>query len=203
MTEVLQALTDRASRPGTASADDAEMARLVRSLACRVLSGLPRGSGVDLSDLMQAGNLGWIQAARPFCPQSGTPLVGYARFRIPGAMLDTVRRNSRCTPGTRMVNRDGQEHSLDEIRSASPESSPHRMMASSECARILWQELERLPPRQQTVVRLRYEKGYKLSEIGDLLRVKKSRASQIHRSALEQLRRALLLRGVSTFAHLI
>lgn len=203
MTEVLQAPGNRTDCQETAPGGDAEMSRLVRSLACRVLSAIPRGSGVDLSDLMQAGNLGWIQAAKTFRPQSGTPLSGYARFRIRGEMLDTVRRNSRCLPVARMISGDDREYSLDEILPASAETSPHRMMASRECARILSQELRRLPLKQQTVVRLRYQKGYNLSEIGNVLKVKESRACQIHRSALERLRRALLVRGVTTLAHLV
>src|SRR5579863_10086663 len=84
--------------PGESAED---MNRLVRILASRIIAGLPRDSGIEMSDLIQAGNLGLLQAARTFRPQSGAPLAGYAKFRIRGEMLDTVRRNSRPGPELR------------------------------------------------------------------------------------------------------
>src|ERR1022692_2564603 len=82
-----------AEPPAHSQEPSQEMNRLVRILASRVLAGLPRDSGIEMADLIQAGNLGLLQAARTFCHQSGTPLAGYAKFRIRGEMLDAVRRN--------------------------------------------------------------------------------------------------------------
>ena len=69
-----------------------DMDRLVRAVAGRVLARLPRGSGLEMADLIQAGNIGLLQAKRTFNPESGVSLAGYAKFRIRGEMLDTVRR---------------------------------------------------------------------------------------------------------------
>src|ERR1017187_9167215 len=69
-----------------------DMNRLVRAVAGRVLARLPRGSGLELADLIQAGNIGLLQAKRAFNPENGVSLAGYAKFRIRGEMLDTVRR---------------------------------------------------------------------------------------------------------------
>ena len=181
------------------------MTRLVRSLAGRVLAGLPRGSGVEMSDLIQAGNVGWIQAARTFRPQDGAPLAGYAKFRIRGEMLDTVRRNSNRGMSVHAPRQTfGEEgDSLEDTLPARAESSPLRMVASNQRAAILDEEVNRLPARYRTVVRLRYTGEYSLRQIGDALHVKESRACQIHRSALERLKRALQLRGVRALAHLM
>src|ERR1700722_14461168 len=89
----------------TAAEPVQDMNRLVRILAGRVLAGLPRNSGMEMSDLVQAGNIGLLQALRTFSPQSCAPLAGYARFRIRGEMLDTVRRNS--APGQSNVTIQG------------------------------------------------------------------------------------------------
>jgi RNA polymerase sigma factor FliA len=182
-----------------------KMNRLVRSLASRVLAGIPKGSGIEMADLIQAGNIGLIQASRTFSPQSGAPLAGYARFRIRGEMLDTVRRHAGRSSGPPAVLSGTAENSSElENSVADPlENSPLRLLATRQRAAILGQEVDRLPPRYRTVVRLRYLGELSLREIGDVLRVNESRACQIHRSALGRLRRALSVRGVQGFSHLM
>jgi RNA polymerase sigma factor for flagellar operon FliA len=173
-----------------------EMNRLVVALAAKVLARLPRGSGIEMSDLIQAGNIGLLQAARTFRPQSGAPLAGYAKFRIRGEMLDTVRRNTRLAQFTRPGEANGDETDIESRISAPPEHSPHSLLAKGQRAAILSQEVQRLPARYRTVVRLRYSGEFSLREIGAVLRVHESRACQLHQSALGRLRRALSKRGV-------
>ncbi len=173
------------------------MNRLVRMLAGRVLAGLPRDSGIEMSDLIQAGNVGLLQAARTFSPQNGAPLAGYAKFRIRGEMLDAVRRNSN--PGRANLTTQSSEAedglSMESIIPAPAEHSPHNVLAENQRAAILGEEVARLPPRYRAVVRLRYSSEFSLREIGAVLRVQESRACQLHRSALGRLRRALSKRG--------
>lgn len=158
-----------------------------------------------MSDLVQAGNIGLLQAKRTFRPNGGIPLSGYAKFRIRGEMLDTVRRNA----GQRLINftRQGEsgddEMDLESKFAAAPEHSPHNVAASRQRAAIIGQEVERLPPRYRTVVRLRYSRDFSLREIGDALHVHESRACQLHQSALGFLRRALMRRGVQRLGHLM
>ena len=82
-----------------------ELDGMVRSLAGKLRARLPSQCGVEMADLIQAGNVGLLQAARTFEPGRGAPLAGYAKFRIRGEMLDMVRRNMggserfhRCRP---------------------------------------------------------------------------------------------------------
>lgn len=174
------------------------MNRLVRILAARVLARLPRDSGIELSDLIQAGNLGLLQAARTFSPQNGAPLAGYAKFRIRGEMLDAVRRNSRpARMGIAIQGSTAEDGTdLEAMIPASAEYSPHSLLAKNQCAAILGEEVARLPARYRAVVRLRYSREFSLREIGAALCVHESRACQLHRSALGRLRRALSKRGL-------
>ena len=120
-------------------------------------------------------------------------------------MLDTVRRNSGPgLPNVVRQNADGDEDLDQENRISAPlEHSPHQLLANRQRAAILGQEVDRLPDRYRTVVRLRYSGDFSLREIGAVLSVHESRACQIHRSALGQLRRALLKRGVRSLATLM
>ena len=195
---------------GAGSRDSAEsLDRLVRSLAGRVLASLPRGCGIEMSDLIQAGNLGLLQATRNFSPGNGAPLAGYAKFRIRGEMLDTIRRHrsgreGQLGPGP-FVHKEARdaENPIEEKIPARAEDSPLGVFATRERAVILGQELEKLPPRYRKVVELRYSGECSLREIGEALQVQESRACQIHRSALCRLRRALWNRGVREISQLM
>jgi RNA polymerase sigma factor for flagellar operon FliA len=196
--------------PGTAEGvSQQDMDRLVRSLAARVLGCLPKGSGIEMADLIQAGNLGLMQARRSFNSMNGAPLAGYAKFRIRGEMLDTVKRNAgrgSVAAAVRAGIRAGagnEEFELENSLPAASEDSPLRLTASRQRAEILGQEVDRLPPRYRMVVRLRYSREYSLREIGAALRVNESRACQLHRNALGRLRRALSIRGVKGFSQLM
>jgi RNA polymerase sigma factor FliA len=181
------------------------MDRLVRAVAGRVLARLPRGSGLEMADLIQAGNIGLLQAKRTFNPESGVSLAGYAKFRIRGEMLDTVRRCAGPIPVC--FTRPGEDTDdmidLEGKIPAPAEHSPHSLLAHYERSAILDQEVARLPDRYRTVVRLRYAGEFSLREIGAVLRVRESRACQLHQSALGRLRRALSRRGVRFLSSLM
>jgi RNA polymerase sigma factor (sigma-70 family) len=61
----------------------------------------------------------------------------------------------------------------------------------------LWSAVElcELPARLRKVLELRYLNGLSMREIGEALSVNESRASQLHKHALEQLRTGLSERG--------
>ena len=59
-----------------------DLNRVVRILAGRLHARLPQDCGIEVADLVQAGNVGLLQAARSFEPDRGAPLAGYAKFRI-------------------------------------------------------------------------------------------------------------------------
>jgi RNA polymerase sigma factor for flagellar operon FliA len=191
------------ARARFAAEPEPDMGRLVQIMAARVHATLPRDSGVELSDLIQAGNVGLLQARRTFSSLCGTPLAVYAKFRIRGEMLDTVRRHSdrlrlQLAP---QFSTSQDPPDIENTLPARSEDSPHSLLSMSQSAAILGEEVNRLPPRHRAVVRMRYSREYSLREISAVLRVHESRACQLHTSALCRLRRALSkrgLRGLST-----
>lgn len=63
---------------------------LVKRIAYRLLARMP--AGVDVDDLIQAGMVGLLCAARQFSADRGASFPSYAAIRIRGAMLDEARR---------------------------------------------------------------------------------------------------------------
>jgi RNA polymerase sigma factor for flagellar operon FliA len=75
-------------------ADDAELVQrhgdLVRRIAHHLAARLP--PSVDVTDLIQAGLIGLLEAARNYSGAHGASFETYAGIRIRGAMLDELRR---------------------------------------------------------------------------------------------------------------
>jgi RNA polymerase sigma factor for flagellar operon FliA len=65
-------------------------APLVRRIAYHLLGRLP--PSVDVGDLVQAGMIGLLEAARNFSTEHSASFETYAGIRIRGAMLDELRR---------------------------------------------------------------------------------------------------------------
>ncbi len=66
-------------------------AELVKRIAYHLLGRLP--ASVEVDDLIQAGMIGLISAARNFSPDKGASFETYAGIRVRGAMLDEVRKS--------------------------------------------------------------------------------------------------------------
>ncbi|NVK42658.1 MAG: RNA polymerase sigma factor FliA [Oceanospirillaceae bacterium] len=67
-----------------------QYAPLVKRIAYHLLARLP--SSVVLEDLIQAGMIGLLEAARKYNPGKGASFETYAGIRIRGAIIDEVRR---------------------------------------------------------------------------------------------------------------
>jgi len=66
-----------------------ELLPQVRAVAQQMRKHLP--FHLSQEDLEQAGAIGLMQAVEKFDPQKSVPIKAYARFRIRGAMLDSLR----------------------------------------------------------------------------------------------------------------
>lgn len=66
-------------------------ADLVKRIAHHLAARLP--SSVDVDDLIQAGTLGLIEAARHYSSERGASFETYAGIRIRGAMVDELRKS--------------------------------------------------------------------------------------------------------------
>ncbi len=178
-----------------------ELNRIVRTVAGKLRARLPNECGIEMADLIQAGNVGLLQAARTYEPGRGAPLAGYAKYRIRGEMLDMVRRSAGR--GRTAVFVDAEEGSDWETRvTVNPDNSPQAGVLKRQRMAIIFEEVERLPAKDRAVVRLRYSREMTLGQIGTALSVNESRACQIHQRALSRLKRALWNRGVKRLSHL-
>jgi RNA polymerase sigma factor for flagellar operon FliA len=77
---------------------------LVKTLAQRLAQRLP--SQVEVSDLVSVGVLGLIDAAGRYKPASGVPFDAFARRRVQGAMLDSLRDLDWAPRSLRRLRRD-------------------------------------------------------------------------------------------------
>ena len=64
--------------------------KLVKAIAVRVHENLP--VHVDLDDLVHAGVLGLFDAANKYNPDKKVVFHSYAKYRIKGAILDSLRQ---------------------------------------------------------------------------------------------------------------
>jgi RNA polymerase sigma factor FliA len=98
---------------------------LVKRIAYHLLGRLP--ADVQVDDLIQAGVIGLLEAARHYDASQGASFETYAGIRIRGAMLDEVRRSDwtprsvhrnarRVSEAVRLVeNREGREAQAHEV----------------------------------------------------------------------------------------
>lgn len=86
---------------------------LVRVMAQRLAQRLP--SQVEISDLISVGVLGLIDAATRYKPNTGVPFGAFARRRIQGAMLDSLRGMDWAPRSLRRLRRE-VDSALAEVR---------------------------------------------------------------------------------------
>ena len=91
---------------GTEERDRLVMAHLslVKILALRLAQRLP--SQVETNELVSVGVLGLIEAANRYEPSLGVPFEAFARRRIHGAMLDSLRSVDSVPRSVRRLRRD-------------------------------------------------------------------------------------------------
>ncbi len=118
----------RAQQNGDAAAIVGRHSELVRRIAHHLAARLP--SNVEIDDLIQAGMIGLIEAARNFQSDQGATFETYASIRIRGSMIDAIRagdwvprsvhrRYRDVVAATRAIEqREGRAASAQEIASA-------------------------------------------------------------------------------------
>ncbi len=62
---------------------------LVKAMASRLVQRVP--SHIEVSELVSVGMMGLVEAARRFKPALGVPFDAFARRRVHGAMVDSLR----------------------------------------------------------------------------------------------------------------
>ena len=131
---------------------------------------------VEFADVVQAALEGLMHAARGFDPQRGIAFSTYAFLvcrRHAGRYAKRSARNSHVW---------GQMPKKLPVDAAVARSRPDGLEAAE-----AWAALDRLPPRERSVVLQRLDKT-KFREIGDGIGLTPQRAQQIHDQALAKLR---------------
>lgn len=129
---------------------------MVKYLALRVASRLPQGA-FDLEDLIHAGVIGLIEAAKRFDASKGAKFENFAKFRVKGAILDELRKADLLPRSLRKKVKELEEVylKLEQTLGRTPEEE--------ELARDLGMELE------EFLEELKEASGFKLLSLEELL----------------------------------
>lgn len=146
---------------------------LIRSVARQIHRRLP--PSFELDDLVQSGVLGLIQAAEHYDVAGGASFETFARHRVRGAILDSVRRHEYTN----------QSHvRLEDVPYHDP--IEERIAAQEEADQVAC-TVNQLPDRERRVIEMRYGHQMTLVKVGAALGVKKTRAIQLHQQAIGML----------------
>lgn len=159
-------------------------------------------TGVGVEDLISIGTIGLIKAINTFNPTRKIKLATYASRCIENEILMYLRRNNK----TRMevsideplnVDWDGNELLLSDILGTDEDIIYKDLEHEVECT-LLGKAIEKLSPREQTIIRLRYglqsddgkEKTQK--EVADLLGISQSYISRLEKRIMKRLKKEIV-----------
>lgn len=159
-------------------------------------------TGVGVEDLISIGTIGLIKAINTFNPVKNIKLATYASRCIENEILMYLRRNSK----TRMevsideplnVDWDGNELLLSDILGTDEDVISRRLEDEVEIM-LLAKAINKLSPREQTIIRLRFglnnaegkEKTQK--EVADLLGISQSYISRLEKRIMKRLKKEIV-----------
>ena len=87
---------------------------LVRMIAWQIYGSLPAHASVEMGDVVQAGHVGLVNASNSFHHGGTVPFSSFARHRIRGEILDSLRKLDSASRGLRRWQRrlDAETRSL-------------------------------------------------------------------------------------------
>ena len=159
-------------------------------------------TGVRVEDLISIGTIGLIKAINTFNPVKNIKLATYASRCIENEILMYLRRNSK----TRMevsideplnVDWDGNELLLSDILGTDDDVISRKLEDEVEIT-LLGKAINKLSPREQTIIRLRFglnnadgkEKTQK--EVADLLGISQSYISRLEKRIMKRLKKEIV-----------
>lgn len=159
-------------------------------------------TGVGVEDLISIGTIGLIKAINTFNPDKKIKLATYASRCIENEILMYLRRNSK----TRMevsideplnVDWDGNELLLSDILGTDDDVISRKLEDEVEIT-LLGKAINKLSPREQTIIRLRFglnnadgkEKTQK--EVADLLGISQSYISRLEKRIMKRLKKEIV-----------
>lgn len=174
--------------------------------------------GVEWADYVHYATIGLLEAIDRFEPERGLKFTTYARHRVRGAILNGIRQfqdltrphRSRHAERADSMNSGENGNALEEIVEVSVglaigylldlESQTEVRESTADTYTVvenncLIEDISRfvgeLPEREQKIVRLHYYHHMPFVEIADLMELTKGRISQLHKQAINRIRKHL------------
>jgi len=198
----------------TSTSDIAAHMHLVLSIVADFMRRVPRS--VQREDLVAAGSIGLLHALRSkkhTCPEM---LTAYARIRIRGAVIDELRRHDWSPRRRRTPGANGPSCAVVDAKPSAPPSgekagvvvvgfddlppthafraegpSPLEQVEVQRSSVEVRRAVEQLPPRERTIVRMRYFDDVSSKAIASTLGLSEARVSQLLARATSQLKQLL------------
>lgn len=159
-------------------------------------------TGVGVEDLISIGTIGLIKAINTFNPVKKIKLATYASRCIENEILMYLRRNSKTKLEVSIdeplnVDWDGNELLLSDILGTDDDVISRRLEDEVEIT-LLGKAINKLTPREQTIIRLRFglnsaegkEKTQK--EVADLLGISQSYISRLEKRIMKRLKKEIV-----------
>ena len=159
-------------------------------------------TGVGVEDLISIGTIGLIKAINTFNPVKKIKLATYASRCIENEILMYLRRNSKTKLVVSIdeplnVDWDGNELLLSDILGTDEDVISRRLEDEVEIT-LLGKAINKLTPREQTIIRLRFglnsaegkEKTQK--EVADLLGISQSYISRLEKRIMKRLKKEIV-----------
>ena len=159
-------------------------------------------TGVGVEDLISIGTIGLIKAINTFNPVKKIKLATYASRCIENEILMYLRRNSKTKLEVSIdeplnVDWDGNELLLSDILGTDEDVISRRLEYEVEIT-LLGKAINKLTPREQTIIRLRFglnsaegkEKTQK--EVADLLGISQSYISRLEKRIMKRLKKEIV-----------
>ena len=159
-------------------------------------------TGVGVEDLISIGTIGLIKAINTFNPVKKIKLATYASRCIENEILMYLRGNSKTKLEVSIdeplnVDWDGNELLLSDILGTDEDVISRRLGDEVEIT-LLGKAINKLTPREQTIIRLRFglnsaegkEKTQK--EVADLLGISQSYISRLEKRIMKRLKKEIV-----------
>lgn len=155
--------------------------------------------GASVEDLISIGSIGLIKAVNTFRPEKNIKLATYASRCIENEILMYLRKSSQLKHEVSLddplnVDWDGNELLLSDLLGSEPDAIHEDMEQESERMMLL-QAVDRLSPREKTIMTLRFglrsTQEHTQKEVADELGISQSYISRLEKRIMLRLRKEL------------
>ena len=158
-------------------------------------------TGINIEDLISIGTIGLIKSINTFKPEKKIKLATYASRCIENEILMYLRRNNKTRSEVSIdeplnVDWDGNELLLSDIL-GTEEDVIYKGIEGEVDRMLLNKAIDKLSPREQTIIRLRFglntKDGYERTqkEVADLLGISQSYISRLEKKIMNRLKKEI------------